>query len=309
MGLGHLKVHALRYFQAVYEEGSMIRAGTRLNVVSATISGQIRALEEAYGVELFLRTTNGLVGTPAADRLYENTVPLIHLLGRIDQDLRDTSGIVSGKIRVGVMTSVCRSVIGEVIAGFREHYETVDLEIIEGLSEELGAAAEAQDLDFAVCNPPTARRTIVVSNIVADPCLIVSSRKLPKTEHIAEKLDLVAPTKRNFLRRKIDELCRTGVLRPARIIEVDGLGATLSLVRETGCCSILPEVAVRGEPESIVRFPLPAETITSDIAIVSSPDRPMSLPACLLGQHFRRAIENVQLPGAITVSESCHPPQ
>lgn len=309
MGLGHLKVHALRYFQAVYEEGSMIRAGTRLNVVSATISGQIRALEEAYGVELFLRTTNGLVGTPAADRLYENTVPLIHLLGRIDQDLRDTSGIVTGKIRVGVMTSVCRSVIGEVIAGFREHYETVDLEIIEGLSEELGAAAEAQDLDFAVCNPPTARRTIVVSNIIADPCLLVSSRELPKTESLAEGLDLVTPTKRNFLRRKIDELCRRGVLRPGRIVEVDGLGATLSLVSQAGCCSILPEVAVRGEPEAIFRRLLPAEIITSDIAIVSSPDRPMSVPACLLAQHFRRAIEDVELPDSPRLSENHCPPQ
>jgi len=287
----------------------MIRAGTRLNVVSATISGQIRALEEAYGVELFLRTSNGLVGTPAADRLYENTVPLMHMLGRIDQDLRDISGIVSGRIRVGVMTSVCRSVLGEVVADFRDIYQTVDLEILEGLSEELSAAAESQGLDFAVCNPPTARRTIVVSKIISDPCLIVSSQDLPKTRFLVEGLDLVTPTKRNFLRRKIDELCRTGVLRPARIIEVDGLGATLSLVKEAGYCTILPEVAVRGESASMRRLPISTDIITSEIAIVNSPDRPMSVPACLLAQNFRRAIENVRVPPLPMANENRCPPQ
>src|SRR5260370_173339 len=45
----------LRAFHAVASEGSFTRAAARLHVTQPTLSGQVKALEETYGVRLFDR--------------------------------------------------------------------------------------------------------------------------------------------------------------------------------------------------------------------------------------------------------------
>jgi len=46
----------LHYFWVVAKEGSIARAGVRLNIKPQTISGQLSLLEDALSVELFVKS-------------------------------------------------------------------------------------------------------------------------------------------------------------------------------------------------------------------------------------------------------------
>ena len=50
-----LNYHHLLYFWTVAREGSIVRAAEQLHLTQPTISGQIKALEDALGERLFER--------------------------------------------------------------------------------------------------------------------------------------------------------------------------------------------------------------------------------------------------------------
>lgn len=71
-----LAIRPLRCFIAVVEDGAFTRAAQRMNISQPALSGQIRALEQALGFPLFIRTTRrveltakGAAFLPAARRM------------------------------------------------------------------------------------------------------------------------------------------------------------------------------------------------------------------------------------------------
>ena len=63
MALDWLNFHHLLYFRSVAREGGVVRAATQLRVSPATVSAQLKQLEEQIGGRLFLRTGRRLVLT------------------------------------------------------------------------------------------------------------------------------------------------------------------------------------------------------------------------------------------------------
>ncbi|HUY96971.1 MAG TPA: LysR family transcriptional regulator [Verrucomicrobiae bacterium] len=66
-----MDLHALRYFVAVAEAGSVTRAAHRVHVAQPSLSRQLRRLEAEVGLALFTRTPRGLTPTAAGRRLLE----------------------------------------------------------------------------------------------------------------------------------------------------------------------------------------------------------------------------------------------
>lgn len=67
----------LRYFAAVYEDGSISAAAKRLFVAQPSISTAIAQLEDEIGTRLFLRHRHGVTPTPEAKEFYSRAVKLL----------------------------------------------------------------------------------------------------------------------------------------------------------------------------------------------------------------------------------------
>src|SRR5207244_1591118 len=72
-GIALMELRHLRYFVAVAEEGSFLRAGRRLRVAQPALSKQIRDLEREVGVKLFERLPRGARVTPAGEHFLRDT--------------------------------------------------------------------------------------------------------------------------------------------------------------------------------------------------------------------------------------------
>ena len=59
----------LRYFLQIAEEGSMGRAASVLGIAQPALTRQVRLLEEALGVPLFIRTQRGMQLTEDGEQL------------------------------------------------------------------------------------------------------------------------------------------------------------------------------------------------------------------------------------------------
>ena len=69
----------LRAFHSVAAQGSFTAAARALNVTQPTLSSQVKALEESYGIRLFHRVGRGVTLTELGNRLFEVTQRLYNL--------------------------------------------------------------------------------------------------------------------------------------------------------------------------------------------------------------------------------------
>jgi LysR family glycine cleavage system transcriptional activator len=120
----------LRTFEAAARHGSFARAAAELNVTSAAVSQQMRALEERLSVSLFVRHARGLSVT-SAGRDYAASVAraladievATRVLGRPER---------SGRLNVATFQSFASFWLLPRLHRFRTMYPEIDLRLVIG---------------------------------------------------------------------------------------------------------------------------------------------------------------------------------
>ena len=91
----------LRAFHAVASEGSFTRAAVALHVTQPTLSGQVKALEESFGVRLFDRRGRKVMPTELGRELLDLTRRLFGLEAEAEHLLSAARGLSKGHLRIG----------------------------------------------------------------------------------------------------------------------------------------------------------------------------------------------------------------
>lgn len=124
----------LRAFHAVAAAGGFTRAADALHVTQPTLSAQVKALEETYGVELFERRGRGIAVTDLGRHLLEITRRFFNLEGEAEELLAATRGLTRGHLRVGADAP---HHVMEALAAFNRRYPKLTLSLSIGNSAEL----------------------------------------------------------------------------------------------------------------------------------------------------------------------------
>jgi len=148
---------SLRAFHAVASEGSFTRAARSLGVTQPTLSAQVKALEQDYGVALFDRRGRGIVATTLGERLLEITRRMFLLEEEARELLAQARDLTTGHLRVGADGPYH---VVSFLAGFAERYPAIHISLSIGNSEEILDSLVHYQADVAV-----------VADIAADPRL------------------------------------------------------------------------------------------------------------------------------------------
>jgi DNA-binding transcriptional LysR family regulator len=139
-------------FVRVAEHGGFTAAGRHLNLSTATISGQVQALEDALGVRLFNRTTRKVSLTDVGRAYYERCAQILHELDEADELANALQQGPRGKLRIHCQTAMVRFIAPVVTAYLRDHPAVlVDLSIGEQMIDLL---EEGFDLAIRATMPP-----------------------------------------------------------------------------------------------------------------------------------------------------------
>jgi LysR family transcriptional regulator, nitrogen assimilation regulatory protein len=290
-----MDLRQIQYFVALFEERSITKAARRLNVVQPAISMQIGRLEKSFKTKLFERTSRGVVPTDVGRAYYglcQKILSAVHEAGRY---LQEASGKVTGELTVGLMPSVANSVLPQVLASYKEQYPDVTLRIVESYSGTLMEALLSGRLDLAVVNNMGSFSGVAIAPLFSDYLVLVTryvpnSRAPPEVPaHRLSELNLVLPSQRQGMRVLIDSMLASSgiVLKPE--IELDSLGPTLELVRESNWATILPVVAVkRAADKKLLRTQrIINPSIPREVIVASQSQRMPSLA----GQLFTKALQ------------------
>ncbi len=138
---------ALRAFHAVATEGSFTKAARTLNVTQPTLSGQVKGLEEQFGVRLFDRRKRKIELTDIGRNLLDITWRLFGLEAEAEQVLTAAKGLEAGASadRRGRPLS-----LHPFLAAFNRRYPNVRLSMSIGNSAGLKADLIDQRFDVVI---------------------------------------------------------------------------------------------------------------------------------------------------------------
>jgi len=124
----------LRSFHAVATEGGFTAASHVLNIGQPTITSQVRALEERYGVELFHRRGRSVTLTEAGRGLFAISQRMMSQESEALDYLNALSGFHTGHIRVGAVGPYH---VTEMLSELAVHYPALELTVTIGNSKEM----------------------------------------------------------------------------------------------------------------------------------------------------------------------------
>jgi DNA-binding transcriptional LysR family regulator len=243
----------IRSFIAVYEEGSINRAATRLHCAQPSLSLQLRNLEESLSVELFERHARGVRPTAAADRFYKHCISILGEVESAEQHMRDWAREIAGALTVGLIPTVTKSVLPQVLPDYTERLPNVDIRVVEAFSGTLTDWVVSGELDFAIITEPPSHEGLELRRLSAEPLAVVSGAKSGFTHRAPVSLPelapikLVLPSQQHSLRGMLERYIRVGNIAVERLLEIDGLFGALEFVHQSDWSAILPVTTVVGE--------------------------------------------------------------
>ena len=120
---------ALRYFQAVAEEGSIRKASERVNVSASAVNRQIHKLEDYFGAPLFERRADGMQVTDEGCLVLDHIRTTFHDLERLKGAIDGRKGILSGAVSIHTLDSLTVQFLPKVISSFMSKHPAVRLRI------------------------------------------------------------------------------------------------------------------------------------------------------------------------------------
>ena len=124
-----MDMRAIRYFVAVFEEGSVSAAAKRCFVAQPSISTTIAQLEDQLGTSLFLRHRKGVTPTPEAHLFYKSAVGLMGEFDALKGLFRRTEEELP--LSIAVMPTVDSGKIGGLIKSLGAISERLSLRLVD----------------------------------------------------------------------------------------------------------------------------------------------------------------------------------
>src|SRR4051812_14621161 len=119
----------LRTFVAVAEEQHLTRAAERLHVSQSAASAHVRAVEEALGTELFIRTNRNLELTHAGRLLLVRAKQLLNDAAQFTSFAREIQGQAQGNLVIGSSSDPTASRIGAIVSLLRQQHPLVSVDL------------------------------------------------------------------------------------------------------------------------------------------------------------------------------------
>ncbi|ABZ77502.1 transcriptional regulator, LysR family [Shewanella halifaxensis HAW-EB4] len=124
-----MKLRSLKYFQSVYELGSITAAAKACFVSQPSITAAISQLEQLLNIELFIRHAGGVRPTSAADKLY----PLARSMSDNEQSILHlfSDGPAPIPLKLGLMRSLGAERMSSLLNDLSKRIDNLELTLVD----------------------------------------------------------------------------------------------------------------------------------------------------------------------------------
>ncbi|WP_032389426.1 LysR family transcriptional regulator [Rhodococcoides fascians] len=231
-----MELRQLEYFVAVAEEANFTRAAARVHISQSGVSAQIRALERELGAELIDRSGGTATLTTAGQAALPQARATLAAAGSVKQSVDDVTGLLRGRLSVGMVTACTVPPLFDALAGFHAAHPGVDIALREGNSDDLVADVRSGELDLALVGLASRTPAGLESMVVIDERIVAA---VPAEHPLAAQKDatlaevceypIVALPPGTGIRAVFDRDCAGGGLSPSITLQASAPDALADL--------------------------------------------------------------------------------
>ncbi|MBX6356694.1 MAG: LysR family transcriptional regulator [Micromonosporaceae bacterium] len=145
-----MELRQLEYFVAVAEEANFTRAAERVRISQSGVSAQIRQLERELGATLIDRSTRTARLTAAGRAALDHARAALAAAGAVRQAVGEVTGLLRGRITVGMVTGCTVTPLFEALAAFHRAHPGVEVTLVEENSDRMVEGVRTGALDLAL---------------------------------------------------------------------------------------------------------------------------------------------------------------
>ncbi|MDP2262521.1 MAG: LysR substrate-binding domain-containing protein [Hydrogenophaga sp.] len=281
----------LEYFVRVAELGSFTRASIALDIAQPALSRQVRLLEVELRQSLLTRTGRGAIPTEAGKLLLKHGRGILHQVDVAREELDAVRGGLAGRVSIGLPPSLSKLITVPLTQAFRQQMPHAQLTLTEGFSILMQEGLRVGNLDLAVLYNSERSPELETITLRTEELVLISPKNSTRAGPAAKKgssgkrqpiglaevakLPLILPSRPNAFRILVEgEMIAIGC-KPQVALEVDGLNAILSLVREGMGHAVLPSYTLSNaeDPGHFTLRSIRSPRIMSELMLVRSSRR------------------------------------
>ena len=173
-------------FKTVADIGSFHKAADILGLTPSAISHAISSMESELGFSVLTRSKNGVTLTNYGEHLLPYVNAVLNSDESLQQFIAETNGLKTGKVKIGVFSSVCTNWLPNIMSSFEEKYPEIELEVFQGSYDDVVFWIKNGVVDLGFLSV-SAAKDIPIKPLYKDPLLCV----LPKgTKHSKEYIEI-----------------------------------------------------------------------------------------------------------------------
>lgn len=116
----------IKVFLVAAEEESFSAAARKLHMSQSAVSQNIHSLEEAYGVELFIRRGRSVVLSEAGENILPTSREVLRSARLLEDQLKNVNHQVGGELLIGCSTSAGKYLMPSLLSNFQREYPAVN---------------------------------------------------------------------------------------------------------------------------------------------------------------------------------------
>lgn len=278
-----MELRHLRYFVAVAEELSFIRAAARLRLAQPSLSAQIRALEEEMDVTLLDRSRNHVLLTDAGRVFLSEAKALLARADSAVKRAREASHGLVGELRIGTVAPLTMSFLPASLAAFHRAYPEIAVTVKESALLQLARGVANGQLHLAFIPMPQCDRKEVekLSHrlLLTSPILVVLNPRHPLASQ--PEISIRDLRDETFLqmrihqsdghRRWMESVCKQAGFKPRFGAAAESPEGLASMVALGGGVSMIARFSERPPTSGYVFRPIREEEIRFELLAFWNP--------------------------------------
>jgi LysR family transcriptional regulator for metE and metH len=175
----NIEIRHLKLVLAIAENGSMTRAGSRLNLTQSALSHQLKDIEDRLGSPLFRRFNKKMDLTPAGERLLESAKRVLDELERAEDDLRRVATEREGVLRLSTSCYSCYHWLPKRLQLFTRKYPRIEIQVVMEETRQPIEALLYGRLDVAILTDVKPNRRLIYEPLFKDEMVVVMHPEHP----------------------------------------------------------------------------------------------------------------------------------
>lgn len=299
----------LRAFLAVSDLGSFRSAAELLHISQSAISRRVDKLEDALGVQLFIRTTRKIELTTIGRMFVHKAQNVMHELESALLGIQDVAERLSGEVTLACVPSAVGYFLPSVFDAYHKRYPGIRIRVLDESSSDVLLAVTRGDADFGVTYIGTQEADIDFLPLIEEAFVLAcpTSHPLAKSKTVAWKeigthsyIALAQGSGNRFL---IDQALARSLERPRWFCEVNHVPALVSLVMAGLGVGVVPRMALPPDGhEGLVAIPLVDPKVSRKLGLVSRRGRQLPAAAQMLYEMLSISLNYPQQETAKTLT-------